>query len=365
MAVLKRLLPAIAAERPDIELIAAVNPKAGAFDGSSGVTSFAVDVDRSPAHLLWWYEFGLPNALRRHHADIVFSVTNYLPRRPLPCPTLLLVQHAGHFSPSFERLRNEASPSLLSDILWQKKSNWVRRSIARSTLLTVQTAALADAVAARTKESRAEIRVIPHGPGWVEQITSKRPRKAPNAPWRIGYVSKWGVQKNFGILFGAMRGLQQAGQSVTLVLTLDPSRVGASVLALAEEMGISSLIENHGEIPSDKLQGLYDSLDIFAFPSLCESFGVPMVEAMARGIPIVIADTPENREVTGGAALAFAPQNADDLQNQLERMIGNSEFCEAQSQLSLERGHSFSWARAAHETVQALDAAAALGPLAQ
>src|SRR5262249_19503432 len=146
--------------------------------------------------------------------------------------------------------------------------------------------------------SRDGITVIPHGPGQVHQAPARDHRRSGDA-WRIGYISKYGVQKNFETLFRAARRLSDSGHAITLVLTLDPTYPPvARTLRKAQLLGIGHLIENRGEIRDGKIEELYDSLDIMAFCSLTESFGFPMVESMARGLPIVVADTPENDEIT-------------------------------------------------------------------
>src|SRR4029079_14936735 len=109
---------------------------------------------------------------------------------------------------------------------------------------------------------------------------------------------------NFATLFASVKQLAEQGMPIRLVLTLDPANPqAAATLAEAEAIGIAHLIENHGEVPPNALTAVYDSLDVFVFPSFCESFGMPMVEAMARGLFIVAADTAENREIVGSAGL--------------------------------------------------------------
>jgi len=100
LVVLECLLESMARLRPDIEWALAAhgslrfsrNPPANLVRVDIG------DIDRSRFGAPRWYELGLPSAVVRLGVDVVFSLTNYLPIRRLPCPTVLLVQHAGHFS---------------------------------------------------------------------------------------------------------------------------------------------------------------------------------------------------------------------------------------------------------------------------
>ena len=73
------------------------------------------------------------------------------------------------------------------------------------------------------------------------------------------------------------------------------------------------------------LDELYRRADVFLFPSLCESFGFPMVEALGYGLPIVAADTPINRELCGEAALYYAPLDASAAAQQLSALLGSPE----------------------------------------
>ena len=90
-----------------------------------------------------WYETSLPRLIGTHHIELVFSQTNYLPSRRLKCPTLLLVQNAGHFSEVFRTRMASESHSALQRIVFHATGRWVRRSVGSATRVTVQTAALA------------------------------------------------------------------------------------------------------------------------------------------------------------------------------------------------------------------------------
>ena len=84
-------------------------------------------IDRSGVSVRVWYEDGLPGLLARVGANILFSQTNYLPTRRLPCPSLLLVQNAGHFSSIFDQLTMDRSGPL-AQMAWRLKRRWVRSS---------------------------------------------------------------------------------------------------------------------------------------------------------------------------------------------------------------------------------------------
>ena len=358
LVVLSRLLAGMRASSPETEWVLALNPRLAAeWPAAPATRILNIDVDRSPLHLLHWYERALPAALRREQADVLFSVTNYLPSKNTAFPSVLLEQHAGHFSADFEKLTHDASPGFIARTLWWRKQNWVRRSVLAASILTVQTAALADAIAAETKRPRDGIRVIAHGPGWVTPRTG--PKIRGTGPFRIGYVTKWGVQKNFETIFRALQILSQAGADICLVLTLDETRANVpQTLDLARELGVSGLIENRGEVRPEALEALYDSLDAFAFASICESFGMTMVEAMARGLPILVADTPGNREITGDASLVFPPYAPDALAGGLRALMNDPTEWRQRSEKSLTRARAFSWTKAAEETLAALRDAA-------
>jgi glycosyltransferase involved in cell wall biosynthesis len=294
------------------------------------------------------------------HADLLFSLTNYLPDRRVRVPTLLLVQHAGHFSAEFRRLVLQHSDHWLSRLAWLAKTQWVRRSVSSATRVTVQTAALAHEIAVETGRALSTIDVVPHGLGLTRLGSAHAVRE--QGPWRIGYITKYGVQKNFYVLFQAMAILRGSGREMKLVLTLDPgTREFPELRAAMERAGIADQVENHGEIAQDRIEALYDSLDLFVFPSICESFGFPMVEAMARGLPLIASDTPGNREVAGTAGIFFRSDDSAVLAEKIVALCDEPERYRRFTALSIRRAADFSWEQAAVGVSRSIELALAAG----
>lgn len=364
LVVLDQLLARMRQLRNDIDWVVAAHPSIRLqWNAQNNLARLDAGViDSSPAGVLRWYEAELPAAVARVRADLVFSITNYLPWRRLSVPTVLLVQHAGHFSERFDDLarRNLRRPDRIA--AWLVKTRWVERSVRTASELTVQTAALADAIASRTGRPRSRIHAIPHGPGTVTQVQRAR-RTRNGAPVRIGYITKWGVQKNFQVLFEAAARLMAERRPIRLILTLaEDLPESGRLMARARAAGLADVLENAGEVEAAEISALYDSLDIFVFPSLVESFGFPLVEAMAKGLPIVAADTPSNREIAGGVGLFFPPADAAMLAGVLGDLIGNAALREAKAAAALQRAKDFSWSRAAEQTLAVFDMAVRAAP---
>jgi glycosyltransferase involved in cell wall biosynthesis len=361
LVVLDQLLTRMHQIREDIDWIVAIHPSVRRWRKQQWDCAQVEvgNIDSGALGLLRWYNVALPAAANRLKADLVFSITNYLPFRKLTIPTVLLVQHAGHFSKEFNDLHRQHLRRPDRFAAWVMKTRWVERSVRTAKEVTVQTATLADAVATRTGRPRERIHAIPHGPGLVTPTQVVRIRQN-GCPIRIGYITKFGVQKNFDVLFDAVARLIRDGRSVRLVLTLAANlSENARVIQRAEAAGIGPVLENVGEIDAERISALYDSLDIFAFPSLLESFGFPLVEGMAKGLPIVAADTKTNREIAAEAALFFPPNNAEALARIIGELIDNSSLQAAKSAAAFRRAQTFSWDRAAQQTLALFDMAVA------
>jgi glycosyltransferase involved in cell wall biosynthesis len=145
---------------------------------------------------------------------------------------------------------------------------------------------------------------------------------------RLVFVSLYAEHKNLATLLEAIRLLNRdGGRKFLLKTTANPAWKDAAWtttfrddLALAGQTGVAPWVEFVGPFDRAEALGLYRGADIFVFPSLVESFGHPLAEAMAAGLPIAAADTPVNREVCGPAAVYFQPLSPEDLASNISRL---------------------------------------------
>jgi glycosyltransferase involved in cell wall biosynthesis len=106
-----------------------------------------------------------------------------------------------------------------------------------------------------------------------------------------------------------------------------------------------------GYISEEQLSPLYNNADSFVFPSLYEGFGLPPLEAMACGTPVLASHSASLPEVCGGAALYCDPYNIDEVTNKLIQMLTDKSLREDLRQKGLERARSFTWGKAAQQLI--------------
>src|SRR5262245_11748176 len=118
-----------------------------------------------------------------------------------------------------------------------------------------------------------------------------------------------------------------------------------------ERLNVKDAIRFTGYVPFDDLPALYTLAEMFVFPSLYEGFGLPVIEAMASGPPVITGLVPALAEVAGGAVEHVAHLDADALGGAMVALARNPERRAHLSAMGLARSRTFSWERAARETL--------------
>ena len=182
----------------------------------------------------------------------------------------------------------------------------------------------------------------------ADQVESLEAQFGIRQPYILYVGGRWHY-KNFPIVLEAMRKLE-ARAGVKLVVAGPPwdQRECAEVLPHTAATNLR-LVPNPSD---DLLRRLYSSSAAFVFPSLHEGFGIPLLEAMSCGTPVVAADTGVFREVAGSAAVFFDPRDPEALVEALERTL-NAATREEYRALGFARAGLYSWDRVAaatHET---------------
>lgn len=156
----------------------------------------------------------------------------------------------------------------------------------------------------------------------------------------IGNLTK---RKNLETLLRAFAVVKDEFQSHQLVL-VGPSTFRSTELApLITELKIADRLISLGQVPNEALPWLYNGADVFAFPSLYEGFGLPPLEAMACGTPVVVSNSSSLPEVVGDAGLLFEATQVDQLAAAIRRVLSDDMLRENLSSKGLARAKGFTW----------------------
>jgi glycosyltransferase involved in cell wall biosynthesis len=166
-------------------------------------------------------------------------------------------------------------------------------------------------------------------------------------------------RKNLARVVSAMRRIQPSFPDHRLVLTGGAGWKGDELDAMLEGDGGDFRVTTTGYVDDDELVQLYSGADCFVFPSLLEGFGLPVLEAMACGAPVVTSDRSSLQEVAGDAAVLVDPTSVDAVAAGIAQVLESEERAADLRRRGLERSKGFTWARAAEQTVAVYRDAAA------
>ena len=148
----------------------------------------------------------------------------------------------------------------------------------------------------------------------------------PSDTIKILYVSHLMSYKGYDVLINASKKLKDSGIIFKLIITMERKDLPCEFdkyTSMIKQFSLDDYIMVLNRVPEDSVADLYKQCDVFVFPSLCESFGFPMVEAMGLGLPVVAAGTNVNREVCGEAALYYDPLDYNEAAKKIILLIKN------------------------------------------
>jgi len=214
-----------------------------------------------------------------------------------------------------------------------------------------------DDLARLTATPPEKVDVVPLGFGAVartEPIPEPELRRRLDADDRpiVLSVSAKLPHKNLLRLIGALASIPDDRRPL-LVLPGYPTPHEAQLRSQAEQLGATADVRFLGWVSDEELEGLYAAAGCFVFPSLYEGFGLPVLEAMARGVPVACSSRGSLAEVVGDAALIFDPESESEIASAIERLLGDQALAESLRAAGHERAARFTWSATAAGTLEA------------
>jgi glycosyltransferase involved in cell wall biosynthesis len=167
----------------------------------------------------------------------------------------------------------------------------------------------------------------------------------------ILYVGSLEKRKNLPRLLEAYARLRQTLPEWNMVIVGARKWKAAPIFDTVQRLNLEPYVCFTGYVEEEDLPALYNGAGLFAFPSLYEGFGLPVLEAMACGTPVITSNISSLPEVSGDAALLVDPTDVEGITAAMQRALSEPGLAAAMRQRGLERASQFTWERTARETL--------------
>ena len=339
----RSLVPALAEARPDLELVAFATHDALARLGRTpfGDRVRVVPVPgRGVAGRVAAEQLLLPWIARRHGVELVHSLGSTAPAR-LGMPSVLTLHDVIYAT------HPEAHTPLMRlgiRCLVPLSARGADRIIAVSEAAAGEIGRVLDV-------PRERIDIVQEGgraPGPATPERELRSRLGLGEAPLVLSVSARRPHKNLNRLLEAFAGLPEGP---LLVLPGYPTPFDDALAGSLARLGLEGRVRLLGWVSEADLEGLYAAARCFVFPSLAEGFGLPVLEAMQRGVPVACSHASSLPEVAGDAVRYFDPLDVADIRGAIAELLEDDALRSRLAAAGLERAQLFSWERAAAETI--------------
>lgn len=297
-----------------------------------------------------WTHLRLSWAMVRHRPDVLFVPAHVVPLIH-PRATVVTIHDLGYL-----HVPEAHTASSRRSLVWSTR--WSARAARR--VIAVSGATRDDLVTMLSVPNE-KITVVHHG---VRPISRPSDDAVHATMERLGiskpYVLFLGTvqpRKNLARLIRAFQHVVAAGLPHTLVIAGRMGWLAEPIRAAVVACGLSERVHFAGYVADGDLPALYTGADAFAFPSLYEGFGMPALEALSSGVPVVASATTSLPEIIGAAGLLVDPLDEAALGAALVRALTDETLRARLSVAGPEQAARFSWERCARETLTVLEGA--------
>jgi len=270
---------------------------------------------------------------RRLRADLVHCPATLGPMRT-SMPTVLTIHDMLYWS----HPEHMVTPFYTRPVMWME-----RRGSANATRVITDSAVSADEIHKYLGYPRERLHVVP--------LAAQRPVAAARAAGENLLIAS-GQRRPYKNWDGLIRALALVEETIRPRLVITGGGKGEDPLAsVVRETGLEEWVELRGWVDDAELSDLRGRARALAYPTMAEGFGLPVLEAMATGLPVIASDLPVLREVGGDAALWFDPHDLGSIADAIRTVATQPVVAERLSADGLVQAAKFSWERVARETI--------------
>jgi glycosyltransferase involved in cell wall biosynthesis len=346
----RELIPALLAERPDLRITTFVNREAGGQPGPWSDFATQVVVPVQARHRTEWIrgeQLLLPRLARRAGVEIVHSLASTAPAR-------------GAFRRvvTIHDVIYRTYPEAHAGVRSRGMAVLVPLAARRSDRIITPSASTRDDLVQLLKVPPERIDVVPEGVGSTLSEATREPELRARLDLGERSVvltaSAKRPHKNLLRLLEAWA-LLPAGGRPLLVLPGYPTPHERELRGRAAALGIEGDTRFVGWVSTSDLEGLYRLAECFVYPSLYEGFGLPVLEAMARGVPVACSDRASLTEVAGQAAQSFDPEDPRAIADAVGEVLADPVARERLRVAGREQAQRFTWRETACGTLRTYD----------
>jgi len=325
-------------------------------------SNFQLEVFSKPASSLGSV-FAFRDLLKRNHIDLLHVPHLFKTPRLAPCPVVV----TAHDLLDFLYQRPNQTP-MQSDFRLRMARFTLKRA---QRIIAVSNSTKADVLRYLDIEDPDLVEVVYNGidERFLRGHASDGDRNFIAERYQVNYpfllyAGSVRAHKNVGRLieaFSALKAeLKKTGHSPDLRLIIIGEELSSNpeLRRTMVRSGVQSDVRFMGFVPLDALRIFYDLAKIFVFPSLYEGFGLPPLEAMAHGTPVVTSNASSLPEVVGNAAVLVNPENVFDIMHGIRRVLLDQQLRDLLKQRGYEQARKFSWERSVRRLLQVYQEAA-------
>jgi len=299
---------------------------------------------------LLWSQIFLPLSLHLNkRPDVFFAPAHYAPRF-CPCPTVVTIHDLSYFYYPQEFLKEDL----------HKLKNWTKYSLNNATHVIGVSNNTKDDIEKFYSISKDKVTVIYNG--FNEKKKSKATHneiRATNIEEIISnnyflYVGTIQPRKNIEKLIEAFDEFIKEKPDYKLVIVGKKGWLYEKIFAKVTELQLEKHIIFTGYLLDSDLGTLYQHAQSFVLPSLYEGFGIPLLEAMSFGCPIISSNTASLPEIGGDACLYFNPNDTMDMRDKINTIVSDTDLRKELIERGKQRVKKFSWDKCGSETLDVL-----------